>query len=421
MISPAASRWLVLSYFANIDGMAPSQHIDDRLPHLRRLGIAPILLTGPCCDPIEGMIHARVASVAPSGLRFELRHFRRRSAGAIRMLGTLASAALLPAYLLEKLAADLDSQWSWFPRAARKGRALCRENAPNLIYSTGGPWSAHVAAARIARTTGLPWIAELQDPLVHGDWLRSRVALRVAASVERMIFRDASAVVYLTQAARDAAESRTGVSGKAVCIYAGAEPFPDPPPLVAKKASCRFAHFGSLGGSRNLKVFLDALAMLFRDHPDLADKAGLDVYGTVDRLSRALIEAFPWANAVTIHGRVPRRESLAAMRRADVLLLIQNTEEFSIETIPSKTYEYLHAGRPVLGLVYRNPELYAMLEGAGHVAADGADPAAVKEAALRLILSRESAGESAPKPSPYTVAAAVDALASLGASLGKRA
>jgi hypothetical protein len=424
-VTPAPGRrWLVVSYFANIDGMAPSQHLDDRLPHLRARGIEPVLLSGPCCEAIAGTTHARVSSVAPSGLRFELRHRKKRAGSAFgRALLSAGQAALLPFYLVEKAVADLDSQWSWYPLAARRGRALCREHAPAILYSTGGPWSAHVAAARIARATGLPWIAELQDPLVHGDWLRSGAALRVSEAVEAMIFREASAVVFLTEAARDAAEARTGVRGKGATIYPGAEPFPGPPPAVEKGAHCRFAHFGSLGGSRNLEVFLEALGMLFRERPALAGVVRLDVYGGVDRLSSRLVEEFPWAEAVSIRGRVPRAESLAAMRRADVLLLVQNTEEFSSETIPSKTYEYFQSGRPVLGLVHRNPELSAMLEAGGHVAADASDPAAVKAALSVLLRDWEHGGRAGVAKSVgphYAVGDAVGKLVALAAGLPPR-
>lgn len=418
------TRWLVVSYFANIDGMAPSQHLDDRLPHLRALGIEPLLLTGPCCEPVPGTTHARVSSVAPSGLRFEMRHRKKRArSGFARACLSAGQAALLPFYLVEKAVADLDSQWSWYPLAARKGIAMCREHSPSLVYSTGGPWSAHVAAARVARATGLPWIAELQDPLVHGDWLRSGAALRVSEAVEATIFREASAVVFLTKAARDAAEARTGVRGKGVSIYPGAGPFPGDPPGPGKGAHCRVAHFGSLGGSRNLKVFLEALGMLIRERPETGGIVRLDVYGGVDRMSKALVDAFPWPGVVSIRGRVPRAESLAAMRCADVLLLIQNTEDFSSETIPSKTYEYFRSGRPVLALVHRNPELSAMIGARGDVAAAADDPAAVKVALAGMIRAWED-GPAGPAtgstPSPFTVEAAVGTLAALGRALERR-
>jgi len=223
-------HWLILSYFSRIDGMACAQHIDDRLPYLRKSGISPIMLTSVCATRHEGLVHRRVPSVAPSGIRYELRHLRRRSRVA-KVLAPLINVLSLPFYLIEKIIVDLDSQWSWFPLAAWRGRALCREFAPELIYSTGGASSAHVAAFIISRMTGIPWIAELQDPLVYGDSTRSRRAQRLYGGIVSLMCRHASAVVFLTEEARRRAAASTELGDKGRVIYPGADPaiMPDAP------------------------------------------------------------------------------------------------------------------------------------------------------------------------------------------------
>ena len=89
--------------------------------------------------------HYRVPSVAPSGVRFELRYLKRRNKffkfAAIPLL-----IAILPLYFIEKAIINLESEWSWFPLAFLRGLLLCRRFHPELIYSTGGPASAHLAA-----------------------------------------------------------------------------------------------------------------------------------------------------------------------------------------------------------------------------------------------------------------------------------
>ncbi|MEK6779829.1 MAG: glycosyltransferase [Candidatus Deferrimicrobiota bacterium] len=402
-------RWLVLSYFSNIDGMACAQHIDDRIPILAKAGIAPILLTGVCGDRREGIVHEQVLSVAPSGLRFEGRHMirkRRLSHSMTKACGLLLSLPLLPFYLFEKLLLDLDSQWSWFPLAAARGKSLCLKYGPEIAYSTGGPASAHVAAALIARKAGIPWIAEVQDPLVHGDWQRSRAALAVYRRVERFICRRADAVVFVTDVARERADRRTGLGRRGWTIYPGADLGVLPGPQYRKGPLCRFAHFGSLAGSRNITVFLDALGRLFREDPELVGIVRLDLYGTGDRGVHERIRAFPHPGIITDHGRLARKEAQAAMRQSDVLLLIQNTSDFSSETIPSKTYEYLQAGRPILGLVHNNPELDGMLRSKGHLPVDTADAGAVKESVAACLRIWEEGGAT-PASSPYTVESAV--------------
>ena len=410
---PGSLRWLVLSYFSRIDGMACAQHIDDRIPLLRKAGIEPVLLTGPCGGRWEGGIHAIARCVAPSGIRFEVRHlFRKRGLRAplYKVLKFLLLLPVLPAYLLEKLLADLDSQWSWFPLAARRGYALCREVSPEIIYSTGGAASAHIAAGMIARRTGIPWVAEFQDPLVHGDWSRGKVARKVFAFAERYVCAHASRVVFLTEEARRRAATRTSLGDRGRCIYPGAEPLPEIPPRRRNGALLRFAHLGSFGGSRNPGVLLEAARLLLDERPELAGTVRFDFYGNCDANSKRLLREFPREGVATFHGRVSRSVSLAAMREADVLVLIQNVADYSAETIPSKVYEYLVAGRPILGLVHRNAELAGMLTGLGHTVAEAADAGSVRGAISEIHRRWKAGALENPMGSPYTIASAVDRL-----------
>jgi hypothetical protein len=98
------------------------------------------------------------------------------------------------------------------------------------------------------------------------------------------------------------------------------------------------------------------------------------------------------------------------MRDADILLLVQNIDDFSAETIPSKVYEYLVAGRPILGLVHRNAELAGMLTGLGHTVAEAADAVSVRDAVSEIHRRWETITLESPAVSPYTVASAVDRL-----------
>ena len=406
-------RWLVLSYFSRIDGMACAQHIDDRIPLLRNAGIDPVLLTGPCGERWEEGRHAVARCVAPSGIRFEVRHlFRKRGwrGGLYKVLEFLLLFPLLPFYLLEKLLVDLDSQWSWFPLAARRGYALCREARPELIYSTGGAASAHIAAGMIARRTGIPWVAEFQDPLVHGDWSRGTMARKAFSLAERYVCARAFRVVFLTGEAKRRAAARTSLGDRGRCIYPGAEPPPELPPPRHNGALLRLAHLGSFGGSRNPAVLLEAARLLLDERPELAGTVRFDFYGNCDANSKRLLREFPGEGIVTFHGRVSRSDSLAAMRDADVLVLIQNVADYSAETIPSKVYEYLAAGRPVLGLVHRNAELAGMLTGLGHTVAEAADAGSVRDAVSEIHRRWEAGTLETPAGSPYTIGSAVDRL-----------
>lgn len=410
-------RWLVLSYYTGIDGMACSQHIDDRFSLLRQRGIEPLLMTSVCGEIVPGMATFRVPSVGPSGIKAELRHLRRRKQMP-EALCRLLTLLTLPFYFLEKAIIDLDSEWNWFPLAIIRGKNICRHYLPELIYSTGGPSSAHLAAAFIARRRGIPWIAELQDPLVHGDWQRSRRALAFFKWLERFICKRADAVIFLTNGARQQADLRTGLGRRGRAVYPGADPAAMPAVSYKKGDYFHVAHFGSLGGSRNLKIFLEGLKLFLGERPELAKIVRLDLYGHCDRLSSKLIKSFPCTEVIRDFGRVPHRQSLSAMKQSDLLLLIQNTEEFSADTIPSKTYEYLLAARPILGLVHKNQELEQILADLGHVAVAATSAAAVKGALADCYEKwAKDKNDASIGLSPYTVSAAVDALLGIAAAI----
>lgn len=412
-LPPERNRWLVLSYFSRVDGMACAQHLDDRIPILREAGVTSILLTGVCGDRWEGLIHVRTPSVAPSGIRFEVRHlFRKRGfhGTLFKVLEFLLLLPVFPFYLLEKILIHLDSQWSWFPLAALRGYALCRETRPGLIYSTGGAASVHIAAGMIAGWTGIPWVAEFQDPLVHGDWNRGRMAFKAFSFAERYVCARASRVIFLTEEARRRAVARTTLGDRGRCIYPGAAPPPERSPRSGPGALLRFAHVGSFGGSRNPAVLLEAVRRLLNDRPELSGTLRFDFYGSCDANSIRSLREFPWKDVVTFHGRVSRSEALAAMRDADVLVLVQNVADYSAETIPSKVYEYFASGRPILGLVHGNAELAGMLTGLGHTVAEAADAVAVRDAVSEIHRRWEAGTLGTPVESPYSIASAVDRL-----------
>jgi len=406
--------WLILSHCSNIDGIAAALHIDNRLPYLKNRGITPIMLTGPCAALFKDIIHIRVPSIAPSGIRFEGRYLLRKKIPNrfwFKVIETLCMLPLFPLYLLEKLIIDIDSQWSWFFLAALRGTHLTKKYQPELIYSTGGATSAHLAAAIIAFLRGIPWIAEFQDPLIYEEWKKSTRSKKVYKFIERLICGKASAVIFLTGCARDRASGRTRPAKKGWVVYPGASLEPLPQAVYTRSEICRFSHFGSLGGSRNLNMFLKALQLLFVEMPELNQVIRLDIYGSYDRQIHKEIKNFPYPNVIRDFGRVPHMETLVAMKQSDVLLLIQNTEDFSVETIPAKTYEYLNTGRPILGLVYNNPELQKMLEAQGHLAVDADRAEEVKRGISFYIDSWRRGGLLLPASrSPYTIGAAVDTI-----------
>ena len=67
--------WLVLSHGFNMDGRAASQTITDKIPHLLKLGIEPIVVSAITGRKDKVIEHHQVLPAGPVALRFDLRHY----------------------------------------------------------------------------------------------------------------------------------------------------------------------------------------------------------------------------------------------------------------------------------------------------------------------------------------------------------
>ena len=413
-------RWLILSHAFNVDGRAESVTITDKMPHLLAAGVKPIVLSGVMGTHDDRFPHEQLLPWGPAGIRFDLRHVLARRWGRslrYRMVMLPLSVLLAPFIVLERLLGGLRSQWSWALPAFARGARLIRRGEVDLVYSTGGVFSAHLAGWWLKRRTGCRWIVEVHDPmLVPGRPVKTRQE-RFFARLEGRICRDADLAWWFTDGALAAAQHRHPELGaRGIVVLPGAEP---PVVRTAYLRGERFVlgHFGSLSATRSFAPTLRALAALLARRPELREVIRVEVYGSeLDAEAAQLLVPLALVGVVVPVGRLEfdaesglsgRARVMQRMQQMDVLLLLHGTIPDCPEYIPSKLYEYFWARRPVLAFSHHNPQLDALVEAHGGWVAPASDAAAL-EAALERVVDRWRAG---PLPDvtvpPVTVAAAV--------------
>jgi len=422
--SPQATRWLILAHCFNMDGRAASQTITDRLPAILQAGVRPVVLSAPTGDRDARFPHFQVISPAPSGVLFELRHIIKKKAPsrfAEKVLKTLLLLACLPFLVVEKLLVQLDSQWSWFISATVRGLLVGRAYRPDMIYSTAGPPSTHVAGYLLHKLLRRPWLAEIHDPLIYDDERPRWHNYRFKKWIEKIVLANAAAVIYFTDKALESASRRHPVKGRALVLRPGAD-LPDlKGAAYVRRDRLHLGHFGSLAADRNLAAVIKGLHAIFQDRPELRARICLDIYGArPDPVTETALGQFPLGDAVCLHGRLEfdsqtgksgRQQVLEAMRRSDILLLVHGTDSTCGEYIPSKLYEYLLMRRPILGLAAHGSELETILTATGHTAVNQDDPEAVQAVLRALIQTWFVSGlPDSDFESPFTVDQAVGRL-----------
>ncbi|HEX6707647.1 MAG TPA: hypothetical protein VF169_23010 [Albitalea sp.] len=383
-------RWLILSHAFNVDGRAESLTITDKIPHLVAAGIEPVVLSSVMGRPDATVTHEQLLPWGPGGMRFDLRHVLLRRWGrgiAYRVATVLASVLLAPFIAIERLLGGVRSQWSWALPATFRGLRLIRRGDIELVYTSGGVFSAHLAGHWLKRLTGCRWIAEVHDPLVMPGLAPRNRHERFLARLEGHICRHADLAWWFTDGALDAVRRRhPELDGRGIVVLPGAEP-----PVVRTEyrrgAQCVFGHFGSLSPTRSLAPALRALAALLGARPELRQLVRLEVYGsTLDPDAQQALQSLGLEDVVVPMGRLEfdpqtglsgRARVMQRMQQVDVLLMLHGELSDCLEYIPSKLYEYFWARRPVLALTHRNAQLDALVRAHDGFVAPSTDAAAI--------------------------------------------
>jgi glycosyltransferase involved in cell wall biosynthesis len=403
-------RALVLAYYFPPAGGGGVQRSVKFVKYLPLFGYAPVVVTGPAVAaggvaspwaPTDETLSTEVgdepdiaridvAEPPPSG------RWRRR---AERWLG----------------APRPFSRW-WIEESVALGARVGRD--AELIYASMSPFESGVAAARLARELGKPWVADLRDPwaldeiLVYPTFLHRRLE---AARMRRTLASAAAIVMNTPEAAAAVLRAFPELRVKRIITIPNgydAEDFTGPPP--DRDGTFRIVHAGFahtariarapsrlLGGAvrgfnvltRSHVTLLQATERLLARRPDLRNGVEVHLAGFTydeerDRLNSEYIH---------LHGYLPHRETVALLRSSDLLFLPMHDLPAGRRalTVPGKTYEYVASGRPILAAVPKG-DAADLLSRCGTATVCRPSDLAAIERALEEAIERHRDGRPAP-------------------------
>jgi hypothetical protein len=372
-LEESQAYWLILSHSFNQDGQASSQTITDKLPYLKQRRVDFTVLSGVMGTRDKQFHHVKVLPWGPSGFGFDLRQLARQYWGRdwrYRIFSALLSTALLPFVIIERLLFGLQSQASWAPAVVFRCLLLIAKRRPAVIYSTGGAYSAHLAGYWLKKLTGITWLAEVHDPMVTSKMKNNRNA-RLVKKIEGYICSDADLAWWFTDQALASAKARHPELGnRGVVVLPGVERLPSEA-IYQRGEKMVISHFGLLASTRSMLPIVQAVAKLLETKPTIRETLRFHIYGSaIDAEATEAIAKLELSDLFISFGRLEkspvtgksgRQQVIDLMYQADCLLLLHGNFDECREYIPSKFYEYLWAGRPIIALTHQNPQLDQML------------------------------------------------------------
>ncbi|HEX2150707.1 MAG TPA: glycosyltransferase family 4 protein [Stellaceae bacterium] len=285
-----------------------------------------------------------------------------------------------------------DPRAPWMRRVTATGSQLVKHWRPDIILASAPPNSGLIAARRIARVCGAPWIADLRDLWADDPYYTDpRWRLWIDRLVERAILRSAAGLITVSPIWADTLRHK--YEQPVACILNGfvSEDFPALPTGPEPDDVVSILYTGNIyAGYRDPTPLFRAIGLLT---PAERQHVAVHFYGPSESGAQGVITAAAAAGVadrVFLHDRVSYRKSLSLQQSADVLLLLQWNNVKDAGNIPAKFFEYLGARRPILLLGYEHGNLAQMIRerGAGVVAND---PSIIAKQ-LRHWIGQRSAG-----------------------------
>jgi glycosyltransferase involved in cell wall biosynthesis len=277
----------------------------------------------------------------------------------------------------------LQDPWarSWIEASTSSGIQAARQTDADLVYAWMQPYSSAEAAARIATAVDKPWVADLGDPwaldemMIYPTELHRRLELRL---MRRALGTAAAIVMSTPEAVRRVRAAFPELADRIVLAipngFDAAEFAAEP--AARTDDAFRIVHTGYLhtelghhqhrsalirrllGGAvqgvdilgRSHVFLIEAVERVRREYPELGERLEVYFAGVLSEWDLAVARRSPVTRTL---GFVSHDESLRLVRSADLLFLPMHDlpEGTRATVVPSKTYEYLASGRPILAAV----------------------------------------------------------------------
>lgn len=267
--------------------------------------------------------------------------------------------------VLRRVLAPVGFDYFWARAATRKALEVARQLPPGVVIATSPPHSALIAGARIARRLRWPLILDYRDPWSAYDWPQSHRGWFTqwsGALIERRLVRASAARVLNTPDMRGWFEDSfpTADTARNFVVPNG---FDAVPAANAPSATGRIEiiHAGEIYGSRSLLSLLRAVERLGVRHP--ARPIHVISYGALPAAEWQRIRDAGLDRFIEDRPRIPFSALFAELQRAHVLLAV--VSEHMTYSTPYKIYDYMAAGRPILGLAPRDAALHELLSDSG--------------------------------------------------------
>ena len=250
-----------------------------------------------------------------------------------------------------------DPRCLWIGPSVRYLKKYLEENPVDLIVSTGPPQSMHMIGLKLAKETGLPWIADFRDPWTKIFYFKhlsmTRATERWHHRMERKVLDNATAVVAVSPLVQQEFQAMTQTPVELITNGYDECDFPlgkDKKAAGGADNDFTITHTGLFAADGNPTVLWEVLSEKCAKDEDFRKRLKIKLIGKTDlQITKSLEDAGLKEKLIDM-GYQPHSIAIEEQRTASLLILPLRKEPEYKAVLPGKLFEYLASWRPVLGI-----------------------------------------------------------------------
>ncbi|MFN3951692.1 MAG: glycosyltransferase [Thermaurantimonas sp.] len=245
-----------------------------------------------------------------------------------------------------------DARVFWIRPSVNFLSGYLKKNPVDTLITTGPPHSMHLIGLGLKKKFDIKWIADFRDPWTNIDYYADLKLTKWADDrhyrLEKKVLDTADAVLVVSNDMKKEFESKTRTpvylisNGFDMDDFDTAEAAPDSRFVIT--------HVGTMPPTRNPDVLWKSLKNLCEIKEDFSRDLLIRLVGKVDASILKSIDEHGLRNHLDHIPFVPRSEALKYQKSSRINLLVVNNTPNAAGIITGKLFEYLAAGRYILGI-----------------------------------------------------------------------
>ncbi len=238
-----------------------------------------------------------------------------------------------------------DPRKGWRKYALHKAKELVINEGIEVVITTGPPHSTHLIGLDLKKETDVKWIADFRDPWTDIYYYRDFYPMAITRNLERAL--EADAITAASPGFAKLLAKKIEDGNKITAVTNGYDQDDLQQFSSLSSSELHITYTGTLSEKYPLATLVQALYSLERK---IQAKIILNIVGTIDSTSEALLKNKDWDVRVNLLGYVSHADALSYLAKSHILLLLIPSLKGNEGIIPAKIFEYIGAGKQILGV-----------------------------------------------------------------------